>query len=337
MLVNVTESLRNSIREERKKSKIRGDDLAKSIGKSPSYISQIENGIINTIDLSILYKIIKTIVPNKDINEYFNQFDVNNNLSLSDDEKKEELWKTNVELQFRKLEIPDELIKFIQEKLKSLGISGKELISEINKNSTLDNETLTKLEGKENEVFAEIDDTGAISSSIKFNLPEDLIDKIVNKEKESLNRITLEGILFNIYLLEGYSISDSFTKMSNQLKAFKILTINERNRMIREAHSKGQDISTIPAKADLESNTKMNEIKNHFVFLRDYDAVYAKKVFTSFENNLKKNTNLTFAMMKLDITKLSSLDKDNKRKFLDDIEKLVDTYYDKYIKDDIIL
>ncbi|GEM_PF-6599177 len=337
MLVKVTDSLRNSIKEERKKSKIRGDELAKDIGKSPSYISQIENGIINTIDLSILYKIIKQIVPKDKIDDFLNQFDLANNLFLTDEEKEQEQWKYNIEYQFRRFEISNEIIEFIHSKLSNLNISGKELIQEINKNATLDDETMSKLNGRENEVLVEVNDNGVITKSIIFNLSLDLIDKLINKEIESLNRITIEGILFNIFLLEGNDVNTAFNLVSKQLEVFKIFTISKRDKMIREAQAEGKDISDIPSKSDGESNLLINKINKHFVKLRDFDPVYARKVFTNFENNLKTNKNLTYAIMKLDISNLSSLNNDNKRDLLHDIEKLIDSYYEKYIKDDIIL
>ena len=42
--IELTENLRSTIRDLRKKKKKRGDELSKELGKGASYISQIENG-----------------------------------------------------------------------------------------------------------------------------------------------------------------------------------------------------------------------------------------------------------------------------------------------------
>ena len=42
----LTENLRSTIKDLRKKKKKRGDDLSRELGKGASYISQIENGKI---------------------------------------------------------------------------------------------------------------------------------------------------------------------------------------------------------------------------------------------------------------------------------------------------
>lgn len=68
MMIRVTENLRGLIRTERKAHKVRGDDLSRSIGKSPSYISRIENGKTATMDDSLIFPIFKNILQVEDEN-----------------------------------------------------------------------------------------------------------------------------------------------------------------------------------------------------------------------------------------------------------------------------
>ena len=55
--IELTENLRSTIRDLRKKKKKRGDELSKELGKGASYISQIENGKIKEIDFDLLSSI----------------------------------------------------------------------------------------------------------------------------------------------------------------------------------------------------------------------------------------------------------------------------------------
>ena len=72
--IELTETLRNTIKQLRKDRKIRGDVLSKEIGKGTSYISQIESGKIKEIDFdalnNILYKI--TNLPENEYASFIN-------------------------------------------------------------------------------------------------------------------------------------------------------------------------------------------------------------------------------------------------------------------------
>ena len=76
MIICVTDEIRNNIRNLRKSKGIRGDDLSKQVGKSPSYISRIENGKTATIEDSVLFAIYKTLLCQNDdaVQEYMDMF-----------------------------------------------------------------------------------------------------------------------------------------------------------------------------------------------------------------------------------------------------------------------
>ena len=75
MIINVTDSIRTSIKNMRKERGFRGDKLSVAVGKSPSFISRIENGKTNTIDDKVLFSIFKIIMDADDdtITNYISQ------------------------------------------------------------------------------------------------------------------------------------------------------------------------------------------------------------------------------------------------------------------------
>lgn len=76
MIIRVTESLRKTIHDLRKEKGLRGDDISKAVGKSPSFLSRIENGKTITIDYNILIAIFKEILKKdeKEIQEFIELF-----------------------------------------------------------------------------------------------------------------------------------------------------------------------------------------------------------------------------------------------------------------------
>ncbi len=76
MIIKITPTIQETIRSMRKQKGIRGDDLSKMVGKSPSYISRIENGKTRTIEEGLLFAIFKNLMEKEDseIQEYIDLF-----------------------------------------------------------------------------------------------------------------------------------------------------------------------------------------------------------------------------------------------------------------------
>lgn len=81
IMINITDQIRKDIRNLRKTKGIRGDDLSKLVGKSPSYISRIENGKTATIEDLTLYAIYKNLLGQSDeaVQEYIER---NRNMNM---------------------------------------------------------------------------------------------------------------------------------------------------------------------------------------------------------------------------------------------------------------
>ncbi|PNT94167.1 helix-turn-helix domain-containing protein [Clostridium thermosuccinogenes] len=80
----LTENIRNTIKNERKKHKIPGIKLSEKLGKSPGYVSHIEKGVIKKIEREDLENLFKHIlnINNEELKNY-----INNLLQMQDDEQ----------------------------------------------------------------------------------------------------------------------------------------------------------------------------------------------------------------------------------------------------------
>ena len=79
----LTENIRNTIKNERKKHKLTGIKLSEKLGKSPGYISHIEKGVIKKIERKDLENLLKHIlnIEGDELENY-----INNLLQMQDDE-----------------------------------------------------------------------------------------------------------------------------------------------------------------------------------------------------------------------------------------------------------
>ncbi|APM37793.1 helix-turn-helix domain-containing protein [Clostridium kluyveri] len=334
-VVHVDDTLRNAIKEERKKRGLRGDILAKDIHKSASYISQIENGTISTMDISILYAIFKRIIdlPEKDLSDYiFEKFDKNIKFTEKDIRKRE--WILNLEYQFRLFPISLEIINYLQTKLNNLNISPKDLVLRINQNEDLEESVLNKL--KDNVVWVKMDEDGQTQTAIKFNLAEDYIDQILNKKIKTINKINMEGILYSIYKLEGMNPFDANIKADKKLLDFKFYTLEERNQKIKKAKNGNIDLSTIISEEDSECSKYIYDIAGDFSALRDINPVYGLAVLKAFYRSLNLNKNLMYGILKLDFSELKDISNERKKVFIDEVQKLI-AKYKQPTEDDFIL
>lgn len=335
-IIQVNDTLRNVIREERKKRGIQGHVLAKDIKKSASYISQIESGTISTMDTSVLYALFKRIIdlPEEDLPDYLMSLVGADNIKLSEEDIEEQEWLINLEYQFRQFPITKEIINFLNKKLTELNITARQLIEQINKNEGMEKELLDKL--KDNIVWIKVDTDGRCETAIKFVLENDFIDKILNKKIKSINKINMQGILFNIFRLEKMSPPDAIFKADQTLAEFKFYTLEERNKWIEKAKAENLNIDTLILKEDSDCNNNINKIVKFFITLRDIDCGYGLDVFSNLNKSLEQNKNLTYAMLKQEFFKLKDLNDDRKREFINEVKQLIDKY-SKPEKDDFIL
>lgn len=329
--VEVTDNLRETIKNERKKRNIRGDKLSSILKKSTSFISQVESGKIKKIDLDILYKVFENIIqlPEEDLSKYIENILKDITIKLSPKDIEKEAWIYNFDYQYRRFPITDEAREYIKTNLAKLNITSKILVSKMNENIALD-EKYKDIEV--NKVNLKIDENGTTESAIRFNLKSDYIDNILNQKEETINLITMKGIIYYLFLLEGNNKYDAALLADKKRKQLKFYTLDERNEKIQEtlerknSGDESANIDNIITKIEKEFNEIYDEIENTFLFLRDSNPLYGVKVLNGFKENLEQEPSLMFAIMKQDFYKLKDLKIEDKKQFINKIDDLIKSY-----------
>ena len=334
--IELTENLRYTIRELRKSKKKRGDELSKELGKGASYISQIENGKIKEIDFTLLNKIFRKItdLPKDEYVKYMDNIIDSSITHMSKEELKHEEWLHQFNYEIRQFPISDNLISFIKEHLENSNTTPEEFVEIINQNRGLKNYNSDSLEP--NKLQIEIIDHGkefSVSTSIKFKLPHSIISDIINKKQLTINYITMQGIIYNLLLSENVPPEKIFDECDKLLKANGFLTIQERNKLIRDKIKEKTDnqedftyYDVQPTDYDKQYVNLKKDIDSAFNYLRNRDLYYALRTMKSLSDNMHFDLGLTAAIMGSSINKLPEK---SKKDFWNDYSKLLASYINK--------
>lgn len=336
--IELTENLRNTIKDLRKKKKKRGDDLSKEIGKGASYISQIENGKIKEIDFDLLDEIFHKItdLPENEYNEFINSLLDQTASHMTEKELQYEKWMYQFNYETRKFPIPDALVDFIRKSLSELNYTPEQFVEIINQNRGLENMSVEA----PNKVNVEIIDKGngdyGIFTYIKFDLPQNFISDILSKKMSTINFINMKGILFNIFISKGYSIEEAHVQTDTMLDENKFYTIEKRNKLIqqniKEKELKNEPFTYYdvqPTDYDKQYQQLLKDITGGLNALRDRDILYACKRLEILSKNMHSDLGLSIALMSSPINKIPT---DKRKDFWSEYSDLLV----KYIKSDSI-
>lgn len=333
--IELTENLRDTIRDLRKKKKKRGDELSKELGKGASYISQIENGKIKELDFDLLNSIFHKItdLSGSEYNEFIKELLDNTVSHMTTEELQHEKWMHQFNFEIRKFPISESLIEFIRNKLDELHYSPEEFVKLINKNTDLKDQNLSE----PNKLYITINDLGNgtynISSSIRFDLPLDFIQKILSKKTKTISYVNMEGILFYIFLTEGLSSVDAHEKTKELLYQNQFYTIEQRNKLIQAAYNQkaankeGITLYDIqPTDMDKRYTELRQRINAGFSAMRDRDITFACEKMDMLDQNMHYDLGLVFAIFS---SPLYKLDPKDKMSFWNDYKDLLFKYISK--------
>lgn len=333
--IELTETLRSTIKELRKTKKKRSDELSKELGKGAAYISQIESGKIKEIDFELLEEIFIKIndLPENQYNDFFNNLMDNVTSHLTKEELQHEKWMHQFNHEIRKFPINDNIIEFIKTKLHELNYSPEEFIDIINQNRGLNGIEIQET----NKLQIKIIDTGngsyGILSSIRFKFETDFLSKILSKEITTISYINMEGILFNLFLSDNCSLAEAHEKTDQLLYDNQFYTIQERNKIIRkniEDKQNNNETFTFyyiqPTDYDKKYTKLKKDIDSGFNYLRDKNIVYTCERLEILSQNMHDDLGLMIAVMSVPLFKIHpSLKKD----FWLDYQNLIKNYIEK--------
>lgn len=336
--IKLTPEFGDTLKKMRQSKKLTLNDVADKIGKSTGYISNIENCKTDIVNLEDIYELLDYLTNSDDEIKAIMINHIDNIPLLYSSDEIEKLNTIHAfDRQYRDITIEDGYIQYIKKELEENNFSAQQVIEELNSNRFIEEKYL-KDAPKNKLIFADSGDPSIRHSYIVFDLPITLLDDILSKKQETLNYITLKGILYAINVLKGLPNEKSQENASNILYQNKIYTLSERRELI-DAEKISIISSGIRDKTFNIENSKLppdvitfykllDQYINIIEFINDKSPKYVNSKLEVMLKNLEnpKTSSLSLGLMGLPLDKIGELPPSLQKDFFSEIKKLIDQF-----------
>lgn len=325
----------------RTQHKIKVGALADVLGKSPSYITKLENGGIKTIDEEDLNKIIETIFNKSDNSDEFKKKDLPKIFEemsriMTDEEIDNEIWFANYDMVSRIIPVPRTLADDLNRRLINLGKTVEELCARINANEDMPDEVRNVADIKANRWHAVVKD-GKIARTyvyMKVNIAD--VRRVLTYEVGNANYILILSIAYYIGKMEKYpdktELSDEekddlMDETKTYLSRNKFYTLAYKRRAAINSESKAEFLNQLST-FDQENMQLINGIVGYFAKVSASFLSRANKCLKAFKGNMDWDVGFMMALISIPFFDLGSLNFDSKQKMLNEINQVVKKYKD---------
>ncbi len=332
--IEVTAELCDTLRSLRIQNKLQSKDVAMQIGRSPAYLSRLENGYIAHIDYNTLNVLIKTITRQDEIDHNVIETIINNlNIKYTKEDIDKQLWLTNYDTLKCMIPIPSHMIDTINEMLDQNNISRDYLLKRINANEALDQDDIKKSKLQHNIWFQNKNEDHP-SHSIIIDMTRKDLDAYLDKTKTSGPYIFIFCIVFyikkiikygNLVKLENNIYEDLYNETSEFLKSFKFMTYTEKAALVGAAKS-ADELDSLMNSFDDKFYKLTGEIFAGFKALSEHNIETTTERLESFKDNMRWDLGFMLKLVDLPFRDLEDTSIDNRKKVLKEIECLIVKY-----------
>lgn len=329
----VTHSLSETLRAIRLQNKIPAKALATHIGKSPAYVSKLENGYIQTIDMEELYSILQFISGDESPVELADQIYKSLQLRYTNKDIEEQLWFVNYDTVKCLLPIPGALVDDFNSRINCLKITRQYLAFRINANEALSDTEKNDPSIPVNQWYHPDKKDGNVQG-IKIRLPEEQLGRILDKEIDVAPYVFIFCILFYLKKIEKYHDNTEITEEQNSelmrettdiLSSHRFYSVFEKNRLIAEKQSQ-EEILNVLSSFDKANNDILNEIIIGFRIASEQNIKSTNEQLSAFSANMHWDLGFMLKIISIGFSKLEKTSVSNKKKLLNEIEALVVKY-----------
>lgn len=344
----VTPELGKTIKELRKLTDTTSKDIADLIGKSTGYISNIENCKTPFIDCQDVFKIFK-FLEEKDssISSRISQFLDNLKIDFSEDEieerQNEKRFYIMFDEQYRVVHIENLLVEYLKAQIANSDITATDIMRELNSNRYLSNEDK---DIKPNLLHVKHLEEKIAQTAIRFELPEVLLDDILNKKVRRSNYITLFGIVYALQILKGKEEEEAKADASDILYRKRIYTLDQRNAIIKEEEIKNitsdikridKDTSKLPQNEIAYYNT-LRQFVDVLGIIKDNNVDYVVSALYRLVKNLKnhKTASMCLALIGTNLKALEDIPPKEQIAIYKEMRQLMDNRVKEALKNEDI-
>lgn len=346
---DVTIELAALIKSIRIREKVTAKAIAEHIGKSQSYFSKLEKAEIKSIEQDELIDIFHFILGSEDAFQNFlnsSFFDIikASDVRFSDEEINNKMWYCNFDQVLRLIPIPSSLIDYLTHEMEKNNISIKYLCDRINGNEAIVGH-IENLDDYSYNTWHIITEKGKLKQIfVKMKVDLDEIEKILTKEVESTNYITMRSLVFYVNIVKkyGYDKNISFAEYNgitdetiHILNSHKFYSLEERHYLEQTAKNDAERDALI-SEFDRKNAETINSIIDFFKLCSDIDNLKTTKRLNSFKKNLDWDGGFILRLISYSFYEIDDVSLEEKQHLLNEIYDLINKYKNKPVNDKTI-
>lgn len=291
--VIVDKQLADTLKTMRQERSMPARQLAEEWGKSPSYVSKLENGTIKSIEQEELIQCLRIIVGNTLDDSYIDELFKTVSYKYSQKEIEDLLWLYNFESVYRRIPVPKDIVMDINMQMSKNSITLEQLIDKINGNEFLPAALNADKQSPTN-IWIRYKDDSEEGTYIKMCLSIDKVQAILERKADISNYVTLLAVVLYLFRIIDYPYVDTLTteqgdalnrKARKFLEEHKIYTLTRKKQLLEEAETEEQ-INEKLSKYDGDNRHIINAVIEGLVFYSDFDVASANEEISSFTKNL---------------------------------------------------
>lgn len=331
--IPLTSEISESIRELRLQNKIASKEIAGALGRSASYVSKIENGLIKTISEGELDQILTIVFPDskspQERLEKLVEFQIK---KYGVDSSEDKVWFYNLDTVYRLIPIPAGLVREINDIIAETAVSVEQLVTRINSNEDIS-------EPERNDPMLPYNEWVGTSDSdakmiIRMKLQVDEVENILNGTAEVCNFITMQAIVHYLFKYRlfpdkhDFGTNDLITVQKAWLELLdkhKFYTLSRKEKLLLQTHSKNQ-AKSILNDFDIENQEAINSMLQFIKMASDMDVYTTNKSLKQFISNLDWDYNFMLRVIGFDYSGIGECSFSNKLQMLRDIREVVNKY-----------
>ena len=331
----VTTQLSETIKNLRIQNRISSKSLAAHIKKSPAYVTKLEKGDIQTIDIQELSAILHFITNESSSIAISEQIYSSLKIKYTEKEIDAQLWFRNFDTIDRQIPIPDQLVEYINNLLTSHSISRDYLNNRINSNEALDDQMRNDSSIPNNVWFSSTNGDN-YNRLIKISLPEDTQNSILDKKQSTCSYMFMFCIVFYTRKIVEY---DKLTKLSDKeytelynrtteiLNSHHFYSIAERNLIIgKEISQTNEKIAELLSVSNREYAGYIENILKQLTLAADYNIENTNRILNTFSENMQWDIGFILSLLGIQFHKLDNISFNKKKALLNEIKELLYKY-----------
>lgn len=331
--IPLTIEVSEAIRELRLQNKIASKEIAGALGRSASYVSKIENGLIKTISEEELDLIFQIIFPSsKSAQERMDklvEFQIN---KYGIDSSEDKAWFYNLDTVYRLIPIPNGLVSEIKDSLAETNISIEQLVDRINSNEDISDAERNDPSLPYNE-WVESNDNDA-KLIIRMKLTVDEVKSILDGTIEVCNFVTMQAIVHYLFKarmfpektrLETKDLITLQNSWQELLDRHKFYTLSRKEKLLSQTRSKNQARSILN-EFDFENQEAINTMLKFIKMASDMDVYNTNKALKQFITNLDWDYNFMLRVIGFDYASIGECSFSNRLQMLREIREIINKY-----------